>query len=440
MSDDLLEMFKEFLEDRELGEMYITGVAGTGKTTSLAKLIEYCIENRISTVTCAYTHKAVDVLRSKLPKDTERNTTKTLHSYLKKVPTINDKATKVQHVDSNAIVAESDIVKVIFIDEFSMIGERDYVDINTMQWSTNGVLLTKVVYIGDPNQLPPVKDASIVTPAGKYHFNLTKIHRQADDNPLIDTLLSINDMINGSKPVKLKEHSNFLRGCDIVTEYKKCKTSKVLLAYTNEKVQELNIAIEGRDRPNIGDSVFVSTLKQFRQVVAMDKKSDYIRNIRGDVIELNSKYNTLETLHLIEDVEFFTLQDDELNDTRRAVVFGHYNYLYRSDKLAKEAVRLNKKITNTYKVDPTIWCRTNGKTTLAKERNEAWKRYLSFKECVVCVDFSHAVTVHKSQGSTYENVFLDIEDLGRCADNDYELYLKLMYVAVSRASNTVYTN
>lgn len=91
-------------------------------------------------------------------------------------------------------------------------------------------------------------------------------------------------------------------------------------------------------------------------------------------------------------------------------------------------------------MDPTQWSKTNYKHELAKKRGDAWKKYLSFKDCVVCVDFPHALTVHKSQGSTYENVFLDMEDLGKCADKDYDLYLRLMYVAVSRASDKVYTN
>lgn len=437
---DLLDTFTSFLADTEASEMYIVGVAGTGKTTSLGELISYCNENKITTVTCAFTHKAVKVLASKLPKQKEYNKVQTLHSYLKKVPTINDKATKVQHVDGNTIVGVSEVPKVIFIDEFSMIGEKDYVDINTTQWSETGKLLTKAVYIGDPNQLPPVKDTEVITPKGKYQCYLTKIHRQEKDNPLIDTLLSINGMINGEKPKPLTEHSNFIRNTDIVDLYKKCKTSKVLLAYTNEKVQNLNAKLQGRAEPKLGDEVFVSTLRYHALVTAINDKTDEIRTIRNEKLALNSKYNTLETLHLIEGIQFYDLQDENFNTTTRAVIFGHRSYLDKSEKLAKEAVKYNRVIEKQFKMDPTQWSKTNYKHELAKKRGDAWKKYLSFKDCVVCVDFPHALTVHKSQGSTYENVFLDMEDLGKCADKDYDLYLRLMYVAVSRASDKVYTN
>ena len=54
--------------------------------------------------------------------------------------------------------------------------------------------------------------------------------------------------------------------------------------------------------------------------------------------------------------------------------------------------------------------------------------------------FAHAMTIHKSQGSTYDTVYLDTEDLGMVANMDYIMYLRLLYVAVSRASNKVITN
>ena len=86
------------------------------------------------------------------------------------------------------------------------------------------------------------------------------------------------------------------------------------------------------------------------------------------------------------------------------------------------------------------WADANRDHPMARARGKAWSHVMSFKDCVLCLDFVHAMTVHKSQGSTYENVYIDIQDLGRCADKDYTMYLKLLYVAVSRASHKVFTN
>lgn len=433
----MLAQFQKFLKDKEADAFFLTGVAGTGKTTSLKQLVDYCTDNDISNITCAYTHRACLVLGAKLRKDA---LICTLHSFLKKRPTINDAAKVIAHVESNAQLGVPDRVKVLFIDEFSMVGEKDYVDIAALQYDEEGELLTKVVYIGDPNQLPPVKDVKAIVPCGPHWVKLTQIYRQAGDSPLIDTLLKLNDYINGEDAEALKEHSCFVRNQDIIKLYKECKTSKVLLAYTNEQVQNLNALVQGYEKPKLRDTLFSSTTREAYDLEAIDKTADSIVTIRGQILELDSKYKTLETLHDIEGVQFYTLEDNNGNLMQRAVVFGHKNFLKVQEELARQAVLINNVILKQFGMEAKAWAKDNWSHELAKKRAKAWSRYLAFKDNVLCIDFAHAMTVHKSQGSTYDNVFLDMEDMSKCAKNDYQLYLKLLYVAISRARDKVYTN
>ncbi len=86
-------------------------------------------------------------------------------------------------------------------------------------------------------------------------------------------------------------------------------------------------------------------------------------------------------------------------------------------------------------------------------RAAAWKEYYKFKEgCLLAtnivringevlysrdLDYGFAQTVHKSQGSTYDNVFVDLYDMiynknNRIYTNTQEL-LRRLYVACSRA-------
>jgi len=435
---NVLQQFKAFLSDEEAAELYITGIAGTGKTTSLNSLLSYCSDNKIEAIATAYTHKACSVLKSKLNKEAKIST---LHSFLKKCPTINNAATKVTNIDGNKQVSTPDKVAVLFIDEFSMIGEKDFVDIACLQYGAeNGELLTKVVYIGDPNQLPPVKDIKAVVPHGDHWIKLTKVYRQENDNPLIDTLLQLNSFIDGAKLEPLKENANFVRNCDIVNLYRKCTTTKVILAYTNAQVETLNAAVQGRHKPKIEDNIFSPSTRKIYTLNSVEDKPPFIIDIRGKILELGSKYGTLETLQSIKEVSFFTLTDYEDNETARAVIFGHQRYLNVKAELGKLAVQSNKNITLKYGIDAKVWAQSNWREPLAKLRSSCWKRYLSFKNNVICVDFVHAMTVHKSQGSTYENVFLDTIDISKSADFNYNLYLKLLYVAISRASDKVYTN
>ncbi len=431
----MLENFKKFFADKHAPDMYITGIAGTGKTTSLGEILEYCIANNIKAVTCAYTHKAVGVLTGKLP---EQAVLQTLHSFLTKRPTINDTVTKLAYIASNVSSSVPELVEVIFIDEYSMVGERDYTSLAEVQYNDDGDLVTKIVYIGDPNQLPPVKDMQTIVPTGKYCYTLTEVKRQTKNNPLIDTLTLLNDFINGKKPTPLTEHAKFVRGVNIVNEYKKCNADKVLLAYTNKRVQLLNEQIQGYSKPRLDDSLFSPTTKEKYLYLDTVTAPQSIVGVNGELIEIGSKYKTLEKLLKLP-VDFYELEHGDIQTTK-AVVFGHQNYLDIEKELANKAVAANATIFKKYKINPKLWALQNYSHKDAKHRAKVWADYITFKTCVICVDFDHATTVHKSQGSTYDTVFIDTEDLGKCADNDYTLYLKLLYVAISRASNKVYTN
>ena len=437
MTDKLLATFIAFMEAKEEETMFVTGIAGTGKTTTLSKLLQYCLDNNISAVATAYTHRACAVLRQKLPKATEICT---LHSFLTKCPTINDKATTINKLESNSQISKPKEIDVLFIDEFSMVGEKDFLSINELLYDDDGNTVMKVVYIGDPNQLPPVKDAKAVIPGGKFWVKLDKVYRQANSNPLLDTLVLLNDYINGEEPQALLEHETLVRGIDLVQKYKNTVTNKVLLAYTNARVEELNALIEGRKEPRVGDMVFSPTTRKKYLILAINNETTAVNTPRDAVVELNSKYKTLETFHTIEGVRFYTLEDDEGEEYVYGAIFGHNSFLQVQQNLANGAVNINKKIHISTRQDPKDWAKANWQLPLAKERALHWSKYLTFKDCAICLDFEHAMTVHKSQGSTFETVFIDTEDLSLCARKDYSLYLKLLYVAISRASQIVYTN
>lgn len=436
----MLEQFKAFITDEEAPVMYITGVAGTGKTTQLRELVEYCISNQHVAVVAAYTHKAVGVLAKKLPSPGTYTNICTLHSYLKKRPTVNTQATKIAHVDSNSQHGIPARAQFLFIDEFSMVGKEDRKSIDEVQYDEEGKLVTKVIYIGDPNQLPPVKDAIAVKPEGKHWVKLTKVHRQAEGNELLDTLSELNNYINGAIAEPIKEHKNLKRNQDIAELYKNDNKDKILLAYTNAKVQELNALIECKTYPLENDLVFSPTLRSKYFIDNYVTFPTEIINIRGDVVDIGNKYNIIDTLTSLDDVNFCTVQTEDGEESVRAFVFGHQEFINVQQELARKAVNMNKLIERQFHADPKAWCKANWSHEIAKKRNKAWKEFMAFKDCVICLDFTHAMTVHKSQGSTYENVYLDIQDIGKCASNDYNLYLKLLYVGISRASGMVYTN
>lgn len=436
----MLGTFKAFLEDEYAREMFVTGSAGTGKTTLQHEAIEYCIANGIKYLACAFTHKACGILVSKLP---EGAVVSTLHSFLKKRPTVNEQAKRIQHLESSKVFGIAEKYDVIFVDEYSQVGERDYADIGLLQDSEDPDEerpRLKVVYIGDPLQLPPVGDAQAVIPSGPYQIKLTKVWRQAGDNKLLDTMTALVSLIGGGEFVGIPEHETFIRNCDLIKVWHSLpNVDKVLLAYTNKRVEELNAAVAGKTEPDIGDQLYSPTLREELELYTIVPRPSVVQiylAFGDDPLLLGSKYKTLE--HLLK-MDCCTFISDE-NGRVFATVFGHYQYLLAKDKYAAAAVAANKQIEAVTELPPKVWALNNKKHPLSIVRAKAWRDYLTFKQCVVCVDFPHAMTVHKSQGSTYDTVLLDTNDLYKCALKDYDLYLKLMYVGISRASNKVYTS
>jgi hypothetical protein len=405
--------------------------------------VQYCIDNDIKYVVCAYTHKACDILRTKLP---EGANVTTLHSFLKKRPTINQNATDKKRLQISAQSGSPDEPEVMLIDEYSMVGERDGMDIVALQDEEyEGAPVMKVCWYGDKNQLDPVGDAPYVCPYGDYVVKLTKIWRQAGDNPIMDTLTALVGMIEGTSDMApLEAHKTFVRGVDIVEHVRSTKVDDyVLLAYTNKRVEELNAAIQGYYEPLVDDKVFSPTTKHNYKFLqwADPKGITYIDTPFNGDVHLGSKYQTLEYLIKSGHCNFAELEDADGNVLVCAVVFGHYQYKLKNDELKAAAAKSNKDIeVANPKYKAAAWAKHNSKTKLARSRAKAWRDFLSFDECVICIDFPHAMTVHKSQGSTHDTVYIDTEDLYQCARTNVQQYLKLMYVAVSRTSNMVYTN
>lgn len=438
----MLTKFKEFEQDDRAWDMFVTGRAGTGKTTGLAKSVEYCIDQEISYIVCAFTHKACDILRTALPQNAKVST---LHSWLKKRPTINQRATNVQHIQNNLKQGESDRVKVVFIDEYSMVGEQDLMDIRAMQDADYDAMPeVKVVWLGDPNQLPPVGDFQSVKPYGNYAVTLTKVHRQAAGNPLLGTLDVLVNYIEGTaEPAALVPNGAFIRDQDIVSLYQASEADKVMLAYTNRRVEELNALVQGYTSPETQDVLFSPTTKgrySFEHWID-PREVSHIDRAFGDKLGMNTKFKTLEHLLTMEHISYARLLNEDEEYEQFAVVFGHYEYKKISDSLKAEAVASNRAIEEAHRgFKAAGWAKANPRTALARRRAKAWRDFLTFNDCVICLDFAHAMTVHKSQGSTYEEVYLDIQDLGVAANIDFQVYLKLMYVAISRASTKVVTN
>lgn len=412
----------KFVRDPTELEAFITGPAGTGKTTKLKEICEVLLSSDVNFLVVAYTHKAKQVLQSKLPIGTP---IKTLHSFLKKRPGINEKATSIRAIITSNQHGVPEPLELLIIDEYSFVGEKDDVSLCELQDPMNVDNPLHILYVGDPNQLPPIGAPSNLIPHKPYWLKLNKVHRT--DNDLLVTLSKLVSFIEGDEAVTyLNETENFKRKQNIIDKYINNKDkNKILLAFTNKKVQELNFYIQGSEHPAIDDYLFVSSLRIVVRFISKINKPLSTYTPIG-VIDTNTKYNPLSYLNTLKYIEFFDVEivesfNEDLHIGQRiviATIFGTYNNKLIRDKLGKELVNANK--TNS----------VNAK--------QIFREYKTINDYVCISDFNHCMTVHKSQGSEYDYVYLDSEDFKACID--LQVRLKLLYVGISRAKKQVYLN
>lgn len=148
--------------DKQVFKLF--GVAGAGKTT-IAKFVEDMVD---SYAYAAYTGKAAHVLMQK-----GCTPASTIHSMIYRAHQDLYTGRWSFRLDNDSWIKGLDLV---IVDEASMVGPEIGEDLLR--------LARKVLVIGDPFQLPPVKDQGFFT-EGKPDYMLTEIHRQAAENPII---------------------------------------------------------------------------------------------------------------------------------------------------------------------------------------------------------------------------------------------------------------
>jgi exodeoxyribonuclease-5 len=142
--------------------IYIAGYAGVGKTTTVRFILD---ELKVRALAATYTGKASAVLRSKGIKS------QTIHSLIY-APLPGSSPVEF------ALNPESDLrdADLLVLDEVSMVDRQTAEDLLSFG--------KKIIVLGDPGQLPPIRGAGYFTSVSPDFF-LSEIHRQAKESPIL---------------------------------------------------------------------------------------------------------------------------------------------------------------------------------------------------------------------------------------------------------------
>ena len=397
-----LDAFNLFLIDPLETVFVLQGYSGCGKTTLVrtiidrlpgfmktARLIDPNRSNYTIELT-ATTNKAAENLAhiTGMP-------AKTIHSYLSLRVQNNFKE------DTTTLIPRSNDIKegvLLFVDEASYVDKQLLGYIFKFTNPKN----CKIVFVGDSAQLTPVK--ATTTPVFEAGFNgakLTEVVRQVAGNPIVDLSTKFrHTVLSGNffhfKPdgyhIQALDRSDFMQA--IESEFGRpdwrYRDSKVL-AWTNKTVIAYNHHIRNHVK---GDPLFqvgdYAVCNSFITVNRQSLKTDQLVEITG--------IETGITKHGIGGKNF------QLDNTLT---------VFMPDSLADRNARIKN-------------ARGKDDYTVIADIETSW---IDLRAAFAC-------TVNKAQGSTFDEVFIDLDDIAKC--NNGEQIARMLYVAVSRARHHVY--
>ena len=384
----------------------LEGSAGTGKTTVLREIVKHYTEKDpfLQLEVVAPTHKAVRVISGGL--DDTNIVCRTIHSFLK-LKLQPDYDTGLQKLFPD-LTKNEERADILICDESSMVSNElmEY----CLEKIENGTLKV-VVMVGDPYQLLPVDDNKPHEKKPDKTYRLTEIIRQVGDSPIIRTSIKIKQCIDNKNymlPDGVFSGLTLIHDKrEFVKSFLQDNTEKLIGTYTNKRVDLYNQII----RKN-----------------AMGNPKTYI--VPGDKLIFNESYAPNNDI-LWYNSDILTVRECELVHDPKLDIYYWY---IKADDTSKAGFKI---------VDIDSLSRFNEilndikkKALQAKQdkRRQLWRYYYSIKQRYADVSYNYASTLHRLQGSTLDNVYLDFSDLNN-PYYDKETVFRLMYVGITRARN-----
>lgn len=397
--DQAVTKINKWVKDKTNKKPFILkGPAGTGKTFLLAHLIKH-YSGRIHC--CAPTGKACSVLQIKLkgiisvvtlhkllytPVEKAYKEIRKLEQHVLNHP--EDLQSKEALRRAKKEVKDDDIGfifkddhgiipgSLIIVDEASMVALSIKKDLERLD--------AKILFVGDSFQLPPINSKNWFLSA-KPDYELTEVHRQALDNPIIN----LSMLIRTKGKIPKGDHFNGDQGFSVKTKKEIANEQWLdcdqILTGSNFSRQRINRFY----RKRLG---FESHLpvKNDKVICLKNLSTDSYQLINGvqGIIQKDVAYNQFST----DFPKMNVLYEDSL--TLNNLSFYPYHFLYHyNQNIDKEPFFMLRGISE-------------------------W-------------DYAYAITVHKSQGSEWDKVII-ADDKMRAHEKLFRR--KWLYTAVTRAS------
>ena len=422
----LVECLLKFLDNPNERFFTVKGFAGTGKTFSIQRFLKLLPQNKYRVCVTAPTNKAVSVLTQFGADMGLYIPSKTTYSLLGLAL---DSSTE-NRTCKRVSMGKLNHYDLVIIDECSMVGAH------LAEILISAVMRNqKVIFMGDPYQLNPVGEEVSNTFNVPLQALLDQPMRQSE-GAILNLIRDVRQQcIDGTPPpfanAEQDDNGDGLHICanngltDLAASQFSLSTLELdivenrFLAWRNSTVDAFNNKVRTRLHGKNPDAYIegetISVLNPvYDHSADSEQDSELLFYTDEEVLITKIEEGFLTDIGDPKQRKYPIWRLHVIGKTHMGVIVVRHkksNGLYhrRLNELASEARTLN-----------------------------SWVKFWQFKELFTEVKHVYGMTVHKSQGSTIPNTFLDADDLFY-NENKAELN-RLIYVGTSRASQNLIIN
>lgn len=301
-------------------------------------------------------------------------------------------------------------------------------------------MFSKIILMGDRAQLPPIdtsgkmpKDSdspvfSLDIPEECKH-ELTERVRQAKGNPILDLSDEIREEIFGNQNInrilklisKPKMENDMGWGILKYSELyehieKRPDLSKTLIAYRNKTVKFFNDKIRNYLLKN-PDDILVDD-----DVVCMTDNF-YAEGVDG------------HPLYVLHNSEVFKLKKVYKQVYKHKIAGVTYNIDCFVANIENRSEQFIAPTESGYQMYQEALQEVANK---CREREISWNLFWKFKDIFCKYIYGYCITAYKVQGSTYDRIYVDINDIMLTGPLTPKRQLQTIYTAITRARGDVY--
>lgn len=386
---------QRYYTTRTTFETTVGGFAGVGKSTLVSYLREEIAKKYPKAIVAftAFTGKAASVLNTKLVQTSSKmrnDYVGTIHGLIYKAVTEWDYNLKTHVIVGWKLKSDDEMYEdIIIVDEASMVSEQIYNDLKKFN--------KPLIFIGDHGQLPPIDDNFGLMKSPQFVLNT--IHRQALNSPIIQL-------------------SQFVRNYGYIPKNKIFSQDVFKLSWDHPKCKEIWNKITFDEN--------IITLCGFNTTRCNLNKL------------IRSKNNFDENVLPYPGERIVCLQ----NDHTRGIMNGQIGTVrwvaYESHKLFILTLEMDG-FTDPIETTVDLSCFGKEKYTMYDKSVEKKikDKYAISKGInpIAYFDYGYAMSVHKSQSSSWEKVVV-FEQRSKFWDDEF--FAKWLYTAITRAEKKLF--